>query len=163
MDWNAIAAVSTAVAAIVALVLGVRSEIRASADGRASDRRLQKQLDAQAIDRESEFLVQRVLQLGDAYTTTVAYSGMPQASLAAEQIPLLLLALPANFATLLRFQYNIGLASEHGELWTKYADPGAGLSKPVPTAWVKRELAANMQDAVKMPGRSLPAVPPSQA
>jgi hypothetical protein len=87
---------------------------------------------------------------------------MPQASLAAEQIPLLLLALPANFATVLRYQYDIGLASEHGELWTKYADPGTGLSKPVPTAWVKRELAANMQEAVKMAGGSLPAVRPGQ-
>jgi hypothetical protein len=61
MDWNAIAAVSTAVAAIVALVLGVRSEVRASADSRASDQRFQKQLDAQVTDRESEFLVERLL------------------------------------------------------------------------------------------------------
>lgn len=40
--------------------------------------------------RQAEFLVKRPLQLGDAYATTVAYTGMPQARWPASRHPLLL-------------------------------------------------------------------------
>lgn len=144
INWEAIGAVATAGATLVALWLGVRAEVRASSDGRAADRRLQRQLDEQQQSRTSNFLVDVIRQLGDAYAQTLAYANMPQASLGKETIKLLLAALPPDYATLLRYEFTSDLRPEHGKIWMSFAGPGQALSKPVPAVWVYRELGSNL-------------------
>lgn len=152
VDWNAIGAVSTAGATLVALGLGWRSEVRTSRESKRADERLAKQRDEIEKARQREFLLDRLTQLAEAYSASVAYQGMAQGGEAGQRVRVLLNFLPTDYATILRHQYQLGSRPDHEPLWRPFVPDEVEQLPPTPSdAWVQAELAANMRDALGRP------------
>lgn len=98
--------------------------------------------------------------VAEQYSRYTGYANMPQASVAAQRLVVLLRMMPDGTATLLKHQFSVPRSplddSRLGEIGQQHSGV---IDQPPPTGWVHEELGKNAEEIVNRP--TLPAQPQS--